>query len=85
MKPTEEEINNTNENSITPDINLLLRDEIFKIPDIYKQDYRNKSDQEQMKMMKDFIKKYSTKNEKKDDKFDDVVDFKEVRFEEVNV
>ena len=40
MKPSDEEINSTNENSINPDINLLLRNEIFKIPDIYKQDYR---------------------------------------------
>gem|GEM_PF-6157779 len=41
MKPTNEEINNTNEISINPDINLLLQNEnIFKIPDIYKQDYR---------------------------------------------
>gem|GEM_PF-4003731 len=37
--------------------------------------------------MKNFIEKYSKKdagNEEKDDKFDDVIDFKEVRFEEVN-
>jgi hypothetical protein len=40
MKPSDEEINNTNENSINADINLLLRDEIFKIPEIYKMNYR---------------------------------------------
>lgn len=84
MKTTNKEINNTNENSINADINLLLRDEIFKIPDVYKLDYRWKSDEESKKMMKDFIEKYSEKNEKKDDKFNDVIDFKEVRFEEVN-
>lgn len=87
MKPSDEEINNTNENSINPDINLLLRNEVFKIPEIYKQDYRWKNDEEQKKMMKNFIEKYSKKdagNEKKYDDFDDVIDFKEVRFEEVN-
>ncbi|MDD3794207.1 MAG: AAA family ATPase [Candidatus Gracilibacteria bacterium] len=89
MKPSKEEINNTNENSINADINLLLRDEIFTIPDIYKQDYRGKSDEEQIQMMKNFIKKHSSKKEenkenKKGEKFDDVIDFKEVRFTEVD-
>jgi len=41
MKPIKEEINNTNENSINADINLLLAHEnIFQLPEIYKQDYR---------------------------------------------
>ena len=71
MKPSDEEINNINKNNINPDVNLLLRNEIFKIPDIYKQDYRKKTDEEQKQMMKDFIEKYSEKNEKKDEKFDD--------------
>ncbi len=88
MKPTNEEINTNNENSINADINLLLRDEIFKIPEIYKQDYRGKSDEEQKKMMKDFIEKYSKKDEKtqnkKEKKFDDVIEFWEVRFKEVD-
>lgn len=66
----------------------MLRDEIYKIPDIYKQDYRGKSDEEQKKMIKNFIEKYwksdEKKEKKKEKKFDDVVDFKEVRFEEVD-
>lgn len=89
MKPSNEEINTNNENSINADINLLLRDEIFKIPEIYKQDYRWKSDEEQKQMMKNFIEKYSKKDEKKEKKkekkFDDVIEFWETRFEEVNV
>lgn len=88
MKPNDEEINNTNENSINPDINLLLRDEIFKIPDIYKIDYRWKTHEEQKQMMKDFIKKYSKKDEKKEKekekKFDDVIEFWQVRFKEID-
>lgn len=84
------EINKENEKGINADINLLLAQEnIFKVPDIYKQDYRNKNDEEQMQMMKNFIKKHSSKKEKnkenkKEEKFDDVIDFKEVRFTEVN-
>lgn len=89
MKPNEEEINNTNENSINADVNLLLRNEIFKIPEIYKIDYKWKSNEEQKQMMKNFIEKYSKKDEKKEKKkekkFDDVIEFKETRFEEVNV
>lgn len=66
------EINKENEKGINADINLLLMNEnIFKIPDVYKLDYRWKSDEESKKMMKDFIEKYSEKNEKKDEKFDD--------------
>lgn len=75
-----------NKNYANNDINLLLSHEnIFQIPDIYKLDYRWKSDEEQMQMMKNFITKYWKKDEEKEDKFDDVIDFKEVRFEEVNV
>jgi DNA-nicking Smr family endonuclease len=85
MKPTEEEVNNTNENSINADINLLLRNEIFKVPDIYKLDYRGKTDEEARQMMKDFIEKLNQKEKnKKEVKFNDVIDFKEVRFEEVD-
>ncbi|MBW7954287.1 AAA family ATPase [Candidatus Gracilibacteria bacterium] len=88
MKPNEEEINNTNENSINADINLLLRDELFKIPEIYKIDYRGKTHEEQKQMIKDFITKYSKKDEKKEkkkeNKFDDIIEFGEVRFKEVD-
>lgn len=83
------EINKEHEKGFNTDINLLLAHEnIFQIPEIYKQDYRWKSDEETKQMMKDFIKKYSSKNEKKENKkekkFDDVVEFKEVRFTEVD-
>lgn len=82
------EINKEHEKGINTDINLLLMSEnIFKIPDIYKQDYRGKTNEEQKQMIKNFIEKYwkkDQKNEKKDDKFNDVIDFKEVRFKEVD-
>jgi hypothetical protein len=78
-----------NKNYTNNDINLLLAHEnIFKVPDIYKLDYRGKTDEEQELTIKDFIKKHSKKEEnkenKKEEKFDDVIDFKEVRFEEVD-
>ncbi|MDD3793888.1 MAG: AAA family ATPase [Candidatus Gracilibacteria bacterium] len=61
MKPTQEEINISNKNDINNDNNSLIDDEnIFKIPDIYKLDYRGKNQDEINKMIQDFNEKKSS-------------------------
>lgn len=62
MKPTNEEIKSRNENIINNDNNSLIDENIFKIPEIYKLDYRGKNQDEINKMIKEFNEKKSSEN-----------------------
>lgn len=62
MKPTQEEINIINKNDINNENNSLIDENIFKIPDVYKQDFRWKNQDEINKMIKEFNGKKSSED-----------------------